>query len=89
MGHSARGSPGLLFPGDAPKVFFRHGQQALELAHPVIGDVTGFVGLPGPFQQAHGFLMVGLGHVQCVLEGGFVLKCRFVVHATSVVRFPG
>ena len=89
MGHSAGDSPGLLFPGDASKVFFRPGQQALELAHPVIADVPGLMGVPGAFQQAQSFLMVGLGHVQCVLEGGFVLKCRFVVHATSVVRFPG
>jgi hypothetical protein len=33
--------------------------------------------------------VVGLGHVECVFEGGFVLKRRFVVHATSLVRFPG
>jgi hypothetical protein len=33
--------------------------------------------------------VVRLGHVQGVFEGGVVLKTRFVVHATSVVPFPG
>ena len=90
MGHKGlTATVGLLFPGNPSKVFFRDGQQSLELAHPLIADVPGFVGGPGTLEQPHGFLMVGLGHVQCVLESGFVLKGRFVVHATSVVPFPG
>jgi hypothetical protein len=33
--------------------------------------------------------VVGLGHVQGVFQGGFVLKRRIFIHGTSVVPFPG
>jgi len=80
---------GLLLPGDPSKVFLGNGEQSLELAYPILADIPGLMGGAGAFEQPDCFLMVCLGHVQGVFEGGVVLKCRFVVHATSVVPFPG
>lgn len=90
MAHTAgAAASGLLLPGDPSKVFLGNGQQSLELAHAVLADIPGRVCGAGAFKQPHGFLVVRLGHVQGVFEGGVVLKSRFVVHATSVVPFPG
>ena len=89
MGHTAGGRDRLLLPGHPPEVFLGDGQQILKLAHPLVRDVAGLPGRPGAFEQPYCFLVIGLGYVQGVFEGGFVLKSRFVVHATSVVPFPG
>lgn len=90
MAHAARAAAAwLLFPGDPSKVFFGNGQQSLKLAHAVLADIPGRMGRAGAFNQPYRFLMVGFGYVQGVFEGGLVLKSRFVVHATSVVPFPG
>jgi hypothetical protein len=90
MSHtSMRTALALLLPGNPSKVFLGNGEQSLELAHPVLADIAGLVGGAGAFEQPDCFLMVCLGDVQGVFEGGVVLKCRFVVHATSVVPFPG
>jgi len=88
MGHTAGGPGGLLLPGHPPEVLLGDGQQSLQLAYPLVGNIAGLLPGAGPFQQPDGFLMVGLGYVQGVFEGGFVLKSRFVVHATSVVPIP-
>jgi hypothetical protein len=90
MSHTSMATAvGLLLPGDPSKVFLGNGKQSLELAHAVLADIPGLMGGAGTFEQPDCFLMVCLGHVQGMFEGGLVLKCRFVVHATSVVPFPG
>lgn len=90
MGHTAVGpGTGLLLPGHAAKVFLGDGQQAFKLAHPLVADVARLLSCTGVLKEPHCFLVVGFRHVKGVLEGGFVLKCRFVVHGTSVVPIPG
>jgi hypothetical protein len=79
----------LLLPHHPPEVLLGNGQEALKLPHPVFADVAGGVPGPGAFQQPDGFFVVGLGHVQGVFQGGFVLKRRIFFHGTSVVPFPG
>jgi len=86
MDHTAMA---LLFARDPSEVFLRGGQEFLELAHALLAGVPCLVRGAGAFKEPDSFLVVGLGHVECVFEGGFVLKRRFVVHATSLVRFPG
>ena len=86
MDHTAMA---LLFARDPSEIFLRGGQEFLELAHALLAGVPCLMRGAGALQEPEGFLMVGLGHVKCVFKGGFVLKRRFVVHATSLVRFPG
>ena len=79
----------LLLPHHPPEVLLGNGQETLKLPHPVRADVARGMPGAGPLQQPYGFLVVGLGHVQGVFQGGFVLKRRFFIHGTSVVPFPG
>jgi hypothetical protein len=80
---------GLLLPHHPSEVFLGYRQQPFQLAHPVLSDVAGLVGGPGTLKQPDSLLMVGFGDVEGVLKGCFVLKRRIIVHATSVVPFPG
>jgi hypothetical protein len=79
----------LLFARDPSEILLGRGQEFLELAHAILADVACLVRGAGAFKKPDCFLVVGFGHVECVFEGGFVLKRRFFVHATSLVRFPG
>lgn len=79
----------LLLPHHPPQVFLRYCEEPFELAYPVFADVTGPVGGPCPVKEPEGFLMVCLGDVEGVFEGGVVLERRFFIHANSVVLIPG
>lgn len=80
---------GLQLPRNPPEVLLGDGQQAFQLLYAFAGDVTGGVRGPGMLKQPDGFLVVGLGDVESVFEGGLVLDCLIFFHATSVVPFPG
>ena len=86
MDHTAIG---LLFARDPAEIFLSGGQELFQLADPVRTDVTCLVCGAGAFKKPDCFLVVCLCHVECVFEGGFVLKRRFVIHANSLVCFPG
>lgn len=81
--------PELLFPDHPPEIFLGQLQETFQLAHPVLTDIPRTVGCAGLFKEADGFLVVCLCHVQGMLKRGLVLKGCVVVHATSLVPFPG
>lgn len=70
-----------------PKIFLGHPEEAFKLVHAVLADVAGGPGRAGLLQKPDGLLMVGLGEVEGVFKSGVVES--FVIHATSVVPFPG
>jgi hypothetical protein len=84
-----RRKPFLLFPDHSPEIFLGQFQESFKLAHPVFADIPCAVRFPGLFKEPDGFLVVGLRKVQGVFERGFVLEGCFVIHAPSVVWFPG
>jgi hypothetical protein len=79
----------LLLPHHPPEVLLGNGQESLKLAYPVGADVAGCMPGAGAFEQPDGFFVIGFRHVQCVFQGGLVLKRRIFIHGTSVVPFPG
>jgi hypothetical protein len=79
----------LLLTHYPPEVLLGNGQEALKLTHPVLADVASGVPRACAFQKPDGFLVIGLGHVQGVFQGGLVLKRRIFIHGTSVVPIPG
>lgn len=79
----------LLLPHHPPQVFLRYGEEPLKLAYPVFTDVACLVGGTCPVKEPEGFLVVCLGDVEGVFEGGVVLERRFFIHANSVVLIPG
>ncbi len=78
-----------LLPHHSPEVFLRYCQEALKLADPVLPHIPRCVAGAGVFNQPEGFLVIGLGDVEGVFQGGVVLERRIFIHATSVVPFPG
>lgn len=52
---------GLLLPGYPPEIFLGELEEGLELAHPVIADVSGASRSTRLLQEPDGFLVVGLG----------------------------
>ena len=76
-----------MLPCHPPEVFRGNLQKPFELAHAVLADVPRLMGGPGILKEPDGLLMVGLCHIKGVFKGGVVES--FVVHATSVVPFPG
>ena len=77
----------LLLPGDPPEIFRCNRKEVFELAHAVLADVPRLMGGPGILEEPDCLLMVRLCHIKGVFQGGVVES--FVVHATSVVPFPG
>lgn len=86
-----RTTPGreLLFLDDPAEVLLGNAQQILQLLDPVCTDVTGGMRRFGTLHQTNGFLVIGLGDVEGVFEGGVVDDCRFFFHLPSVVPIPG
>ena len=79
----------LLLPHHPPQILFGNGQEALELAYPVLADVACLVCRTCPLKEPDGFLVVCLGDVEGVFQGGVVLERRIFFHAISVVPIPG
>ena len=77
----------LLLPGHSPEVFRGNLKKPFELADAVLADIPRLMGGPGILEEPDCLLMVRLCHIKGVFQGGVVES--FVVHATSVVPFPG
>ena len=77
----------LLLPGDPPEIFRCNRKEVFELAHAVLADVPGLIRGPRILKEPGRLLMVGFCHVKGVFKGGVVES--FVIHATSLVPFPG
>jgi hypothetical protein len=79
----------LLLPHHPSEVLLGNRQESLKLPYPVLAHVTRLMAGAGALKQPDRLLVVGLGHIEGVFQGGFVLKRRFFIHGTSVVPFPG